>query len=144
MRILIFIFFFNIFRICCVFKVGWFVSKGRWWDWKVQSLQKERQEKRRGKRAELCLYCHISLGVTEKYNFSLLSNNAYQQPAPRSTVWRTIISCGKEKEEKRLAVIKYSINIYRLFNQTQKLAAAWRRGALADGYLWNFCQRSAF
>lgn len=116
----VFFFFFIIFCTRCVFKAGWFVSKGQWWDWKAQSLQKERQEKRRGRLAELCLYCDISLGVTEKYDFSLLSNNAYQQPTPPSTVWRTIISCGKEKEEKRrLAAIKYSINIYRLFNQTQ-------------------------
>lgn len=36
--------------------------------------------------AELCIYCDIVLGVTEKYGFSLLNNNTYQQSALRSTV----------------------------------------------------------
>lgn len=36
--------------------------------------------------AELRLSCDISLGVTEKYDFSLLNNNTYQQSALRSTV----------------------------------------------------------
>lgn len=48
--------------------------------------RKKDRKNRGGRLAELCLYCDISLGVTEKYDFSLLNNNTYQQSALRKTV----------------------------------------------------------
>lgn len=36
--------------------------------------------------AELRLYCDIALGVTEKYDFSLLNNNMYRESALRRTL----------------------------------------------------------
>lgn len=80
-------FFSLFFCICCVFPNRMICVKGSAVRLKIVVITKRKTGKMEvGEGGELRLYCDIALGVTEKYDFSLLNNNMYRQSALRSTL----------------------------------------------------------